>query len=188
MRIIGGAKKGLLLRNPHRGRIRPTSEMMREAFFNMIPHVESKVFLDLFAGTGSVGLEALSRGAAKVVFVEKNRDLARFLQDTLLHFGFEQQGQVLCTDVKSGILQVARMNLRCDYIFIDPPYEEGFITKTVNMVAETAIAAQDSLVIIQHSRREPIVYAEKDYSFERQRVYGDSVLLFLKPVQRMGRN
>ena len=188
MRIIGGVKKGLLLRNPHRGRIRPTSDMMREAFFNMIPPIESKVFLDLFAGTGSVGLEALSRGAAKVVFVEKNRDLARFLQETLLRFGFEQQGQVVCADVKSGIIQVARMNLRCDYIFIDPPYEEGFITKTVELVAEAAIAAPDSWVVIQHSRRESVVFAEKDYSFERQRVYGDSVLLFLKPAKQRGRN
>jgi len=188
MRIIGGAKKGLLLRNHHRGCIRPTSEMIREAFFNMFPHIESKVFLDLFAGTGSVGLEALSRGAAKVVFVEKNRNLARFLQAALLRFGFEQQGQVLCTDVKSGILQVARINLRCDYIFIDPPYEERFIMKTINLIAETAIAAQDSWIVIQHSRREPVVFAEKDYSFERQRVYGDSVLSFLRPVEQMGRN
>jgi 16S rRNA (guanine(966)-N(2))-methyltransferase RsmD len=188
MRIIGGVKKGLLLRNPHQGHIRPTSEMMREAFFNMIPHIESKVFLDLFAGTGSIGLEALSRGAANVIFVEKNRELARFLQAVLLRFGFERQGQVFCTDVKSGIIQVARMNLQCDYIFIDPPYEKGFITETINLVAETAIAARDGWVIIQHSRREPVVFAEKDYSFERQRVYGDSALLFLKPVQQMGSN
>jgi 16S rRNA (guanine(966)-N(2))-methyltransferase RsmD len=161
--------------------------MIREAFFNMVP-VHGLVFLDLFAGTGSVGLEALSRGAAKAVFVEKNRDLVRFLRADLLRLGFAQQGQALCADVKAGITQVSRMGLRCDYIFIDPPYEEGLIAKTVDLIAQGNIAARDSWVVIQHSRREPVVFAEKDYSFGQQRVYGDSVLLFLKPVNQMERN
>ena len=188
MRIIGGVKKGFLLRSPHRVNIRPTSGMIREAFFNMIPRIEGLVFLDLFAGTGSVGLEALSRGAAKVIFLEKNKNLVRFLEDDLLRLGFAQQGQAICADVKSGILSVARMNLRCDYIFIDPPYEEDLITKTINLITETAIAAQDSWIVIQHSRREPVIFAEKYYSFEQQRVYGDSALSFLRPVKQIERN
>jgi 16S rRNA G966 N2-methylase RsmD len=76
------------------------------------------------------------------------------------------------------------MDLRYDYIFMDPPYEEGLIAKTVNWIARTPVAARDGLVVIQHSRREPVAFAEKDYSFGPQRVYGDSVLLFLKPVQQ----
>jgi len=188
VRIIGGAKKGFPLRSPHRARIRPTSGMIREAFFNIIPPVENKVFLDLFAGTGSVGLEALSRGAARVAFVEKDRNLARFLEADLLRLGFEEQGKVFCADVKSGIFQVVRMSLRCDYIFIDPPYEEGLIVKALGFIAEASIAAQDGWVVVQHSRREPVAFSEKDYFFEQERVYGDSVLLFLKAVKQAERN
>jgi 16S rRNA (guanine(966)-N(2))-methyltransferase RsmD len=132
MRIIGGDAKGRRIHSPKRSKIRPTSDGIKESLFNILPEVSEKSFLDLFAGTGNVGIEALSRGASKVVFIEKNAVMANSIKRNLEEFGLSGKYEILTTEASKGIRQLQKRRERFDYLFADPPYEKGFIEKYSN--------------------------------------------------------
>ena len=180
MRIIGGSKKGFPLKHPKAANVRPTTDMIKEALFNILQPIEGKTFLDLFAGTGNVGIEALSRGASQVVFIEKNIGLARSIKDLAKQLGFEGNARVISMDVKKGLLQLSTPNIKFDYVFIDPPYQKALISDTIEGIDQSGLLAQDSLIVVQHSKREPVHLTDKGYSLEDQRTYGDSMLTFIK--------
>lgn len=180
MRIIGGAKKGFLLKRPKAAEVRPTTDMIKEALFNILHPVSGKTFLDLFAGTGNVGIEALSRGASMVVFLEKNKDLARSIKDLTQQLCFEENAKIICREMKKGILQLSQLNIMFDYVFIDPPYQNDLIEDTLKQINEGGLVNEDSLIVVQHSKRESIDLTKQRYSMEDQRIYGDSMLTFLK--------
>lgn len=126
MRIIGGKFKHTEIFSPKGVQTRPTSARLRESVFNICQNdIEGATFLDLFAGSGAMGLEALSRGAAKAVFVEKNRDSVACIKKNLAKLGFESQGVVLSLDVFIAISKALSMHSPYDIIYIDPPYDTG---------------------------------------------------------------
>jgi len=180
MRISGGSKKGFHLKSPRVGDVRPTTGMIKEALFNILPPVAGKTFLDLFAGTGSVGIEALSRGAVMAVFVEKNDILARSIQDHIRRLEFEANAKVIQMDMKKGILQIARLNIPFDYIFIDPPYLRGLVEDTISRIDRAGVFKPETWIVVQHSKWEPVTLADKRYRVEDQRTYGDSTLTFIQ--------
>jgi 16S rRNA (guanine966-N2)-methyltransferase len=180
MRIVGGSKKGFLLKKPKSADVRPTTDMIKEALFNILHSVSGKTFLDLFSGTGSVGIEALSRGASLVVFIERKKDLARSIKDLALQLGFEENARIVSMEMSKGILRLCQFNIVLDYIFIDPPYQKDLIEETINRIDKAGLVTEDSLIVIQHSKREPIKLLDGKYSVEDQRTYGDSMLTFIK--------
>jgi N6-adenine-specific methylase len=129
MRIIGGRAKGRRIFTPKGRRIRPTSDMVKESLFNILPSIKGKLFLDLFAGTGNVGLEALSRGAAMAVFVERNPHLAEVINKNLAICGFDENYEIISATVEKGIKLLSKGRKRFDIIFADPPYEKGIVKK-----------------------------------------------------------
>ncbi|NLN59441.1 MAG: 16S rRNA (guanine(966)-N(2))-methyltransferase RsmD [Deltaproteobacteria bacterium] len=180
MRIIGGSQRGFLFKTPKGVHVRPTTDMIREALFNILQPVSGKTFLDTFAGTGGVGMEALSRGAAQVVFLEKKMTLVRSIWDLAKELSYEHKVNVISSDVKKGIPQVAELDIEFDNVFLDPPYQRGLIEDTITRIGEAGLIGENSVMVVQHSKREPVRVTHEKFIIEQQRKYGDSMLTFIK--------
>jgi 16S rRNA (guanine966-N2)-methyltransferase len=179
MRIIGGEAKGRRLGAPKGCRIRPTADRIKEALFNLLQPISGKSFLDLYAGSGSVGLEALSRGVARVVFIEKNPALVHLINKNLQECGFDAPFATLAMDVRHGLKQLANRQAQFDILFADPPYEKMLIDETIRLIGESSLVSGNGLIVLQHSFREPIHNANSFELFDQRR-YGDTILSFLK--------
>jgi 16S rRNA (guanine(966)-N(2))-methyltransferase RsmD len=176
MRIIAGTLKGRRLAGPPSDGVRPTTDGLRETLFNILaPRVPSARVLDAYAGTGSVGLEALSRGASAVTFVERDRRTLAVLRRNVEACGATTQSAVVCGDFLDARAQHTTHD-PFDIVFADPPYEGTDLA----VVAETAVSvvAAEGIVIVEHSRRR--ASPEQAGAFMRVRLLtaGDSALSF----------
>jgi 16S rRNA (guanine966-N2)-methyltransferase len=154
--------------------------MIKEALFNILHPVVGKTFLDVFAGTGNVGIEALSRGASMVVFIERKKDLAKSIKDLTYLLGFEENARIIAMEMNKGILSLGHFNSTFDFVFIDPPYQKDLIEETINRIDKAGAVNENSLIVVQHSKREPVKLPDERYGVEDQRIYGDSMLTFIK--------
>jgi len=187
MRIIGGRSKGRVLASPKGQAIRPTSDRVKESIFNILQNkLGGKVVLDLFAGTGNLGIEALSRGAKKAIFVEKGRQALGLIKRNLTQSGLEERSEILSRDVRRAI-GILRQRRECfDLILMDPPYERGLIRKTLLELNSQQIYHKDSILVIEHTRREPLLHIPEGWNLIRQRRIGDTVISFLTPQEDHG--
>jgi 16S rRNA (guanine966-N2)-methyltransferase len=182
MRIISGASKGRKLATPKDLSLRPTSDRVKESIFNILRgQIEAGAVLDLFAGTGNLGIEALSRGAKEVIFVEKGKQALRLIQKNLAQFGMEERSEVLPTDANRAIGILKQRGKTFDLIFMDPPYEQGLIENTLMMLNSHPIFHKDSVLIVEHHRRERLSSAIKGWNLIRQRQIGETVISILTP-------
>jgi 16S rRNA (guanine966-N2)-methyltransferase len=182
MRIIRGISKGRKLVTPRGKALRPTSDRVKESIFNILGEgVEGKVILDLFAGTGNLGIEALSRGAKRASFVEKGRQALRIMQRNLLQCGVEGRSEIIPKDVNRAIGILRERGESFDMILMDPPYEKGLIQKTLTKLSSHRIYHEDSILVIEHDRREPLPEIMEDWDLIRQRRIGDTLISFLTP-------
>ena len=179
MRIIGGKFKNRNFFMPEG--IRPTQNVVRKAIFDLLGHDwEGINFLELFAGSGSVGLEALSRGAASVSFVEKDRKCALTIEENLKLMGLDpmgdhdhdQQVEVFNSDIVVALRQFARFNRKFDIIFADPPYEVDLAKKTLITLGGCDIFNPNCFLVFQHEKREILPQTEGPFSLSKQKVYG----------------
>jgi len=185
MRIISGAQKGRRLVSPKTQSIRPTSDRIKESIFNILgKEVEGRVVLDLFAGTGSLGIEALSRGAKKVVFVEKGRNAIRLIEKNLIRCGFDSCSEIVAKDVHRAIGSLKRREESFNLIIIDPPYRKGLVQKTLKKLKIEGIYTNESILIIQHDQREPLDHNIDGFELIHQRKIGDTLISFLIPFNR----
>lgn len=188
MRIISGRFRGRDLGSVPGG-VRPTSERVRESLFSVLGSVEGLWVLDLFAGTGALGLESISRGADRVVFVERSRRVVRELRARFDVLGLEEPGavRVLTTDTKRAIGRLGKeAEERFDLVFLDPPYEEGDRVGTLTALFSAGILRARARVVVEGPKRHPLpplagvrVLDERDY--------GDTKLTWLessRPVER----
>ncbi|MFB3883932.1 MAG: 16S rRNA (guanine(966)-N(2))-methyltransferase RsmD [Thermodesulfobacteriota bacterium] len=182
MRIISGISKGRRLATPKGQAIRPTSDRVKESIFNILGReVEGKVVLDLFAGTGNLGIEALSRGAKRALFVEKGKEALRLIQRNLSQSGMNGRSEIIPKDVLRAIGTLKQRGESFDLILMDPPYEKGLIQKTLMRLRQNRIYHEGSLLVIEHDRREPIPDAVQGWTLLRQRKIGDTFISFLSP-------
>ncbi|HPK54703.1 MAG TPA: 16S rRNA (guanine(966)-N(2))-methyltransferase RsmD [Smithellaceae bacterium] len=181
MRIIGGKAKGRIIQFPASSRERPTSDFLREALFNLLGPLDGKTFLDLFAGSGSVGIEAASRGAQEIILIEKDKKIAAAAQRNIDICGFDKQCRLLVSDTGTGLRGLYRKKCIFDFVFADPPYSRGLVEETIRVLKENPVMTGESIIIIQHSVREDVlVLLEEEINLQEQRKYGDSILSFLK--------
>ena len=183
MRIISGSLKGRRLVTPRQVSLRPTSDRVKESMFNILGiDISEKGVLDLFAGTGNLGIEALSRGARRVTFVEKNREACRLIERNLLACQMKERSEILLREVDRA-LRLLKAKEECfDLIFMDPPYEKGLIQKTMETLCAERIYHADSILLVEHNRRESLPDLSGSWSLLRQRKIGDTVLSFLTPI------
>ena len=166
MRVITGTARGRKLREPSGMDIRPTTDMVKEAVFNIVQFdVEGRRVLDLFAGTGQLGIEALSRGAESCVFVDSSRDAVRLVQQNLASCGLK--GEVLMTDSVGYLGRCGKFDL----IFVDPPYDSGLYEKVLETINKFDILTEGGIIVCE-SRRETVLpeltepyYAHREYRY-----------------------
>lgn len=177
MRVIAGALKGRRLRPPDWEGLRPTSDKLRETLFNIIgPAIAGANVVDGYAGTGAVGIEALSRGAAHVTFVEQDRRAAALIEANLKHCGVDEGCYAIIR------VDFARMRPLpggdVDIVFVDPPY--GAANLAAALVGAAAIASGGTLVVAEHAKRDAPPAAAGGLTLRRQVSSGDSALAFYR--------
>lgn len=178
MRIIAGDKKGRKLKAPEGDRTRPTSENVKEAVFNIIQfQIEGKSFLDLFAGSGQIGIEALSRGALEVVFVEDSKQAVRAIKDNLEKCGLKAE------IFYENALHFLSRRKSFDIIYLDPPFMTDFIDKSIEMIANLDNLNEDGIIICESSKNMNIQFDEKKYMLTTQKRYGSRMISILKKSQ-----
>ncbi len=171
LRIIGGSLKGRTVKSPKGTGTRPTTDRVREAIFNIIaPYIPDCVFLDLFAGSGAIGIEALSRGARQVVFVEKSRRAALGIKGSLAELGLVAQAEVITGDVWTWIPKLAGFDL----VFADPPFDQGHVPRLLEAVRTSGVLKPGGLLVIEHSQRESPGGDLPGLALFRQRKYGST--------------
>jgi 16S rRNA (guanine966-N2)-methyltransferase len=159
MRITGGAARGRSLRAPRGSRVRPTADKVRAAIFNILAsrtEIVGRNWLDLFCGTGAVALEALSRGAARVVLVDGSRDSCRVARENVEQSGFGERAEVRRLPLPEGLRPLAREGLRFDGVFVDPPYRQGLADKTLARLGEGDLLSADAVVVVEYASNEPL--------------------------------
>ena len=181
MRIIAGAFKGRRLKAPAWDGVRPTSDRLREALFNIVtPRIAGARVADVYAGTGAVGIEALSRGAMHVTFIEKDRRAASLIAANLSVCGVEEGYTIECGDAAAMLRRMPEGDT-FDLLLLDPPYDADpqMLAQTLGEAARRASA--DGLIILERSSRlEPMI--PPDLERVRDVVAGDSALTFLRRI------
>ncbi|OGC77834.1 MAG: 16S rRNA (guanine(966)-N(2))-methyltransferase RsmD [candidate division Zixibacteria bacterium RBG_16_50_21] len=177
MRITSGTLKGRKLKSPGSLKIRPPLDQLKQSVFNILAgEIEGKIVLDLFSGTGSFGLEALSRGAARVVFVDSSYKACRLLKENLARLKAEGSVQVICGKVNHTIEELVRQDFKFDLVFVDPPFPANQCQKTLDKIAESGILSQVSLVILHHHFKEGVESHSGELEMVRQRKFGDNLV------------
>ncbi len=176
MRIIAGSAKGRVLRSLRGRALRPTADRIRESLFAALGEfVVGARFLDLYAGAGTVGLEALSRGAAETTFVESHRPAGRVIEENARRCRFEGQVRVIIAAVGRGLAILRRERASFDIVFADPPYGAGELGAVIARLSQwPEMLARDGLLVLQGSRHEGL--GERAGVFERARSmrYGET--------------
>lgn len=174
MRIIAGEWRGRRLESPEGRDIRPTSDKVKEAIFNLLMYdIEGASCLDLFSGTGSLGLEALSRGAASCIFCDNSRDSMALTKRNIARCGAGERSVTVCGDYMKA-LRRSRERLRL--IFIDPPYDSGLYRKCLAAIDELDLLTDDGIIIAEHDRRTELPSREGSLVRFRQRRYGRTLV------------
>jgi len=183
VRVTGGALKGRKL-HPLRGMtIRPTSDYLKESIFNILAGtVEDAAVLDLFAGTGSLGIEALSRGAAKAVFVDNATQAIRTVIQNVQTCSLQEQSTILKRNVLRGLSFLGSIDYLFDLVFIDPPYEKGCVMKTLQLLGHTGSTSDVASVVVEHSKREILPEKVDCFTLSDQRHYGKTLVSFYGTV------
>ena len=180
MRISGGEAKGRTLNFPSRSNQRPTTDFLREALFNLLRLPTDQSFLDLFAGSGSVGLEALSRKAKNVTFVENNKSLVGVIHKNILLCGYSEKCQIIHADIQLALRDLYRRKCKFNAVFADPPYNQGLIGETLKVLNEYPVLQEEGTIILQHSIREQLTPLTNQWFLMDQRKYGDNLLTFIR--------
>lgn len=182
MRVEAGNAKGRRLQSVPGRAVRPTSGRVREALFNTLrERVPDSIFVDMFAGTGSVGLEALSQGARHVYFVENDRRALAVLHANIRHCGAGPQATVVAAKLPEA-LQKFPATPRADIVFMDPPYASGLARTTLCALDERGLLSSHGLIVWQHAAQ-GAAHAVPGHELLLSRRYGNTQLTFLTPLK-----
>ena len=179
MRVIAGKLKGHRLKAPKGRDLRPTSDRVKEALFDILPHDLSGLrVLDLFAGTGNLSIEALSRGATEAVLIDASREAGKVIRENLQALGYSDKSRAWIAPVLRSTRVLSRRGEKFDLIFADPPYEKDWVGKTLRAIAQDELLREAGILVVEHSVREGV---EKNYGplmLRDQRRYGTTLLSF----------
>lgn len=177
IRIISGIYKGKRLNKVRSPLVRPIPDKLKESLFNIIQEeLKGSVFLDGFAGTGSVGIEALSRGAEKVVFIDEYFPAIRVIKTNLKKCGVEDRVQIIHKEFNRAVIQLAKENMKFDMIFLDPPYKLIEERNPLKVIKKREILESGGKIILRHYYKTK--FEAKYYEPQRQVTIGDDTLSF----------
>lgn len=184
MRIIAGTARSLPLKTIEGVDTRPTTDRIKETLFNILQNdIPGAYFLDLFAGSGQIGLEALSRGASYAVFIENGRKAAKCIEDNIAFTKFTKNSKLLTMDVIGGMMSLEG-KYTFDLIFMDPPYRQGMEKEVLTYLSQSRIVKPDSRIIVEASLDTDFSYVNSiGFEIERIKKYKTNMHVFLQPVQ-----
>lgn len=182
MRVIAGKFRSRRLKGPGTLRIRPTSDRLRETLFNILgPAVEDSLFVDLYAGTGAIGIEAVSRGARQVILVESNAKAARLIRENLAALGIRAGAELIEADALAGLEKIAGRHLVADFLFLDPPYEKAEEhSRVLEFLDASHLIAPQGIVIVEHRSGTEVPERLNRLECTRQVAQGDATLSFFR--------
>lgn len=173
MRVIAGTKRHLNLRAVPGNSVRPTTDITKETLFNVLnPYVYKSSFLDLFSGTGAIGIEALSRGAEYVVFVDNGRESLDCIKDNLKTTRLTEEARIIAKDAASALAILESEKRLFDIIFMDPPYDKELEKMVLQKLSGSCLLNEDTIIVVEASRNTDMsyipelgfeIYKEKDY-------------------------
>lgn len=183
MRVIAGKAKRLQLKTVPGLDTRPTTDRIKETLFNMLQdEIYDSRFLDLFSGSGGIGIEALSRGAAEAVFVENNRKAVECIHGNLQFTKLTGQARVLALDVFQALTRLEG-EAPFQIIFMDPPYDHGWEKRVLEALSESSIVDEDTLIIVEASIGTDFSYLEElGYEVVKRKEYKTNTHMFLRRV------
>ena len=182
LRVIAGKYRSRTLRSLKGQMLRPTSDRLRETLFNILgAQVSGSTFVDLYAGTGAVGIEALSRGARHAIFVEQHAPAVVLIRRNLDSLEIGAEAEVIGADVARAIERLEARRVHAQFIFLDPPYAaDGEYESTLETLGESSIVAPEARVIVEHLRKRELPERAGDLELARVVEQGDAALSFYR--------
>ncbi len=181
MRVISGKARGLKLNSPKNDDTRPTTDRVKESLFNMInSYMMDSDILDLFAGTGSLGIECLSRGSRECVFVDSSKDSIAVIKSNIKKARVESESIVLNTDFKSAMSSLGLKNKKFDVIFMDPPYYKNMFEDALKGVDDKSLLKEDGVIIVEHDTKDKFPDNIGKLYKSRDKKYGNTTVTFYK--------
>jgi 16S rRNA (guanine966-N2)-methyltransferase len=182
MRVIAGSARHLLLKTPEGMDTRPTTDRIKETLFNMLmPYIPGAVFVDLFSGSGGIGIEALSRGASKAYFVESNPKAVACITDNIEHTHLNEKAVVLKQDVFVALRGSIRE--RVDVVFLDPPYNQEYEKLVLEILKDASYVDEDTLIVVEASLETDFDYVEDlGFAVEKEKKYKTNKHVFIKKI------
>lgn len=181
MRVITGSARGRRLETPNGDDVRPTADAVKESVFSIIQfQIEGCKFLDAFAGSGQMGIEALSRGAEKAYFIDNSRKSLNMIKKNIAICGFEDRAEVRATDTVSFMM---RANEKFDIVFLDPPYRTGLLQRTLELAPE--ITKSSGFIICEHPHDEKLPLSAGDFLLKKSYRYGKIMIsIYAEPENK----
>ncbi len=180
MKVISGVAHGHNLKSPDGLDVRPTLARIKESIFNsLMPQISGSIFLDLFSGSGAMGIEALSRGSSKTFFVEKNKACMQVIKTNLLLTKLLDDAELVLGDVFEALHNFSQRKLLFDIIFMDPPYYKNFVQQVLLFLAEHDLLAKDGIIVCETGSKEILPDIER-FDFFKSKYYTTSAVHFIK--------
>ncbi|MFC7685527.1 16S rRNA (guanine(966)-N(2))-methyltransferase RsmD [Ureibacillus sp. GCM10028918] len=177
MRVVAGERKGMPLKAITGTTTRPTTDKVKESIFNIIgPFFDGGIALDLFAGSGGLGIETLSRGASKAIFVEKDGRAFQTLQENIKKCRYEEVSESFKTDATRAVKGLLKRDIQLDYLFLDPPYHKTEYYNLLNLLVDHGKLSEDAIILCEHSNEVSLPSNYGPYVLTRQETYGSTII------------
>lgn len=175
MRVIAGKAKGKVIKSPKNVLIRPTTDLIRGAVFSILESMDAdwSSVLEFYAGTGSMGIEALSRGAGWVDLVEQDHRCCEVIRENLKLIGLEDQAKVHCLSANQAI---SHLDKKYGIVLMGPPYRERSVINTIEKLASSSLVDKGSTIVVEHSYRVPLSLSYSNFQLVKERRHGDTLI------------
>lgn len=166
---------------------RPTTDKVKESIFNIIgPFFDGGTVVDLFAGSGGLGIEALSRGAEHAIFIEKDSRAFQVLQENIKKCRYEDNTELFRTDALRAVKGLMKRDVVIDYLFVDPPYHKGEYYDLVTALVEAEKLSQDAIILCEHTRELMLPESYGAYQLTRRETYGETIISVYRNIEEEG--
>ncbi|NEU29489.1 16S rRNA (guanine(966)-N(2))-methyltransferase RsmD [bacterium LRH843] len=177
MRVISGEKKGFSLKAVPGVSTRPTTDKVKESIFNIIgPYFSGGIALDLYAGSGGLGIEALSRGMERTIFVDQNQKAIEVVKQNLAFCGFENRAEVYRNDANRALKALVKRNIAFTYVFLDPPYGTENIANEIRILLDFDLIGKDATIVCEHAKQVELPEEIGAIRKKRSETYGDTTI------------
>ncbi|MDI7741553.1 16S rRNA (guanine(966)-N(2))-methyltransferase RsmD [Lysinibacillus fusiformis] len=181
MRVVAGERKGMPLKAITGTTTRPTTDKVKESIFNIIgPFFDGGIVLDLFAGSGGLGIETLSRGADKAIFVEKDGRAFQTLQENIKKCRYEEVSESFKTDATRAVKGLLKRDIELDYLFLDPPYHKTEYYDLLYSLIEHGKVSDHAIIVCEHSTEVSLPTSYGSFLLKRQETYGSTIISVYK--------